>query len=116
MEKVYPAFDVLTLSSAFGEGFPNVLIEAMACGVPCVTTDVGDSRVIVGDGGFVVPPGDAAALAKSWMHVLGADLVGLAQRARTRAIEHYSIDRICGLYAASYEEMAKQSPEARSRS
>jgi glycosyltransferase involved in cell wall biosynthesis len=115
MEKIYPAFDVLTLSSAFGEGFPNVLIEAMACGVPCVTTDVGDSRGIVRDSGLVVPPGNPAALAQSWTRVFDADLVGLAQRARTRAIKHYSIDRICTLYAASYEEMAKQSADAHSR-
>lgn len=61
IEKVYPALDILC-SSSFGEGFPNVIPEAMACGVPCVVTDVGDSKRIVGELGVVVAPNDSISL------------------------------------------------------
>ena len=64
IELIYPAFDVLTLCSIDGEGFPNVLCEAMACDVPCVATDVGDSAEIIGDCGLIVPRRDPQALAQ----------------------------------------------------
>lgn len=69
MSAVYNALDVLC-SSSYGEGFPNVVGEAMACGVPCVVTDAGDSAWIVGDVGIVVPPCDPAALAGGLRAVL----------------------------------------------
>jgi glycosyltransferase involved in cell wall biosynthesis len=59
---VLNGIDVLCLSSRT-EAFPLVLGEAMACGTPCVSTDVGDATVILGDEGIVVPPGNARALA-----------------------------------------------------
>lgn len=62
MPRLTAALDI-TVSSSHAEGFPNVIGEAMACGVPCVVTDVGDSGWLVGDTGRVVPPQQSKALA-----------------------------------------------------
>lgn len=56
MPSVYNALDIACSSSSYGEGFANVIGEAMACGVPCVVTNVGDSAEIVGNKGIVIPP------------------------------------------------------------
>ena len=57
--------DLVVLSSRYGEAFPNVLNEAMASEVPCVATNVGDSRIIVGDNGWIVPPSDPAGFSQA---------------------------------------------------
>lgn len=96
-----PGVDMVALSSAWGEGFPNILGEAMACGVPCVTTDVGDSAWVVGDAGMAVPPGNTAALATAI-----ADLAAMpsetrhavGSRGRARVTEHFEIDKIVKTY------------------
>ncbi|HVG01686.1 MAG TPA: glycosyltransferase [Nitrospira sp.] len=74
MKPVYNACDVVVSSSVWGEGFPNVLAEAIACGVPCVATDVGDSSLLCAPMvGTLVPPGDPASMAKAIESVLDAD-------------------------------------------
>ncbi|MBI4694014.1 MAG: glycosyltransferase [Gammaproteobacteria bacterium] len=94
---VFDALDVCTSASTFGEGFPNVVGEAMACGVPCVVSDVGDSAFIVGDTGLVVAPGDAAALAAAWTTLLGESAAARRRRgeqARERIVANFALDRL----------------------
>jgi glycosyltransferase involved in cell wall biosynthesis len=93
MTAVYNAMDIVTSSSSFGEGFPNVIGEAMACGVPCVVTDIGDSAIIVGETGIVVPPEDPQALADGWRSMLkrlNDKSYSIKEMARARIVSHYS--------------------------
>lgn len=95
-------------SSSWGEGFPNVIGEAMACGVPCVVTDVGDSSWIVGNTGLVVPPRDPGALSDAWAKLIemGAERrVNLGQKARQRLIKHFSLPRIVYQYEKVWRNM-----------
>jgi glycosyltransferase involved in cell wall biosynthesis len=108
IEALYPAFDIVTLSSAFGEGFPNVLGEAMACGVPCVATDIGDAAAIIGDCGIVVPARNPEALAAGWQRVMGLGAEGheaLGARARARIVEHYDLAAVLARFEVLYEEV-----------
>jgi glycosyltransferase involved in cell wall biosynthesis len=109
LDAVYPAADIATLSSAFGEGFPNVLAEAMCCGIPCVATDIGDSAEIIGATGVVVPPSDPAALASGWEKLAALDADErrkLGAAARARIVEQYDLATIIARYEALYEEIA----------
>lgn len=110
-----PGFDLLALSSAWGEGFPNVLGEAMACAVPCVATDVGDSGWIVGDTGIVVPPRDSEALATGLARLIEIGAEGradLGATARARIVEHFSLAEIVRRYDALYDSLLGPHPPA----
>jgi glycosyltransferase involved in cell wall biosynthesis len=105
MPAVTAALDIAASSSAYGEAFPNAIGEAMACGVPCVVTDVGDSARIVGDTACVVPPRNASALSDAWRAVFtlsAAQRSELGRRARRRVSERFSIESIAREYEDTY--------------
>lgn len=107
--RVLQAFDVAALSSAFGEGFPNFIGEAMSCAIPCVVTDVGDSAAIVGDTGQVVPPADPAVLAAAWATLADADpsaRKALGEAARKRIVDHYALPAIVRQFEDLYAAVA----------
>lgn len=108
---IMAALDIASSSSSFGEGFPNVIGEAMACGVPCVVTDVGDSAQIVGETGIVVPPRDAVALAHGWKQLLqiGQEKrARLGASARERIAQLFSLEAVVAKYQALYEKLAAE--------
>lgn len=94
---MYNSIDIFVSCSLYGEGFPNVVGEAMACGLPCIVTDVGDSREVVGDTGWLVPPGDTEALVRALRDALtrpSEDLWRLGSYARERIVEEFSQPRM----------------------
>ncbi len=93
MPAVYNSMDI-AVSSSYGEGLPNVVCEAMASGLPCVVTDVGDSAYVVGDTGIVVPPGDPDALAAGIRKLLDSDLTAMGLKARQRIVENFSMEQL----------------------
>lgn len=105
-EELYPALDLLVLSSSYGEGWPNVLGEAMACGVVCVATDIGESRYIVGDTGAIVPPQNPQALANACEELLRRErsvLHNLGKQARERVFENFDIHAIFRKHVAIWD-------------
>jgi glycosyltransferase involved in cell wall biosynthesis len=92
MPAVNNALDIC-VSSSYSEGFPNVIGEAMACGIPCVVTDAGDSAWIVGDSSLIVPPKHPEAL-KSAIHSLIENLGTnnyTQENIRQRIIDNFSV-------------------------
>lgn len=106
--RIMPGFDIM-LSSSSAEAFPNVIGEAMACGVPTVTTDAGDCGAVLGDSARVVAIGDSAALARTALALIS---LGHEQRAeigardRARVVANYSIEKIAAEYAALWRREA----------
>jgi glycosyltransferase involved in cell wall biosynthesis len=112
MARLFAAMDIATTASLCGEAFPIVIGEAMACEIPCVVTDVGDSALIVGNTGKVVAPGDATGLAQTWRELLeGGPEVrrGLGTAARRRVEQNFALPAIVNRYQALYERVVSQS-------
>ena len=105
------AMDVFGLSSRT-EGFPNVVGEAMAMGVPCVVTDVGDAAMLVADTGVVVPKEDSSALALGLGQLLTLDadvLHAQGQMARQRIVAEFTMMRARDRFEAVYQRVANES-------
>jgi len=110
MPRVTAALDIAT-SSSCAESFPNVIGEAMSCGVPCVVTDVSDLLWIVGETGRVVAPRNAQALAKAMEELVELGPEGrkqLGRSARERVLKHFPLKNIDSLYEALYEDVLGQ--------
>lgn len=106
---VMTAFDVAVLSSATGEAFPNVVGEAMACGVPCVVTRVGDSAEIIGDTGIAVPTESPMELAEGCEKILSQSVderKELGRKARERVERLYSLEATGEKYLNVYETVS----------
>jgi glycosyltransferase involved in cell wall biosynthesis len=109
--RLLAALDLSVTSSAYGEAFPLVIGESMSSGVPCVATDVGDSAVIIGDTGQVVPPRNARALADAISAVLALGRVeraSLGRSARERVKARYSLPAVASRYQSLYDEIYSQ--------
>ncbi len=109
MSEIYPVFDVLTLTS-LSEAYPMVLIEAMASGVPCATTDVGDAQAMVGETGRIFPRRDPDALAGVWSEFLRlgeGEWNELRAGVRNRAVADFSVQTCVGRYEALYRELVQ---------
>jgi glycosyltransferase involved in cell wall biosynthesis len=108
MPAVFAAGDIVVSSSAFGEGFSNVIAEGMAAGLPAVVTDVGDARRIVGDTGLVCSPRDPVQLADAIAQMISeppAKRNAQGEAARRRIVEAFSLEREILAYAEAYRSV-----------
>jgi glycosyltransferase involved in cell wall biosynthesis len=107
--RIHASLDIAA-SSSISEAFPLTIGESMACGVPCVATDVGDSAFIIGDTGRTVAARDSAALAAAWGELLSMGEQGrrdLGALARKRVQELFDLDSVTRRYEALYQEVAQ---------
>lgn len=110
IESVMSGLDCLVLTST-SEGFPNVIGEAMASGVPCVSTDAGDARIIIGDTGYIVSVGDFKGVANGIQELAAnsqKDRSELAVLCRKRIAENFHIEKTIDKYAGLYKRINEQ--------
>ena len=104
------ALDLHVLSSSYGEGFPNVIAEAMACGAPCIATDVGDSKIIVGKYGAIVETNNSNDLSKAIIESL--DLMSnkdkwedLRQLSQDHIVRNFDVQRMLLKYTDVWKDV-----------
>ena len=109
---VMNGLDIFVQSSSYGEGFPNVVAEAMACGTPCIVTNVGDAAFIVDKTGWIVPPNNSLKLAKA----IEQSLIELRKKnwnkrrhkARLNIKEKFEIDKMINSYNKVWNEVNRR--------
>ena len=108
MPAFYQSIDAFLMTS-ITEGFPNVLVEAMASGLPCISTDVGDASYIVQELGSIVPPRDSDALAQAILKYLQLNIAekqNLKQATRQRVEQYFSIETVSQQYMQVWSQQA----------
>ena len=108
MPAFYQSMDAFLMTS-ITEGFPNVLVEAMASGLPCISTDVGDAKYIVQDLGWIVPPRNAQALADAilaYTKKSEADKQAFKKATRERIEQNFSIATVSRQYMQVWSQQA----------
>lgn len=107
MAALFNALDMYVLSSK-SESFPNVLGEASACGVPCITTDVGDASRIVSDFGRVVPPGDLSELIAALHAMLSLpndERIRIGLGGRQHIVDNFGLSMVADIYTKLYDDV-----------
>lgn len=103
------ALDILVSSSAEGEGFGNVIGEAMSCNTPCIVTDVGDSAWIVGDSRLVVPPQNPEELARGINRLIELQARGCSLNSRQKIVERFSLQQLAVNSKKAFLELLESS-------
>ncbi len=110
VERLYPALDVFCLCSQAVEGFPNVVGEAMSCGVPCVVTRVGDAADVAGETGIAVPPRDVSELVAALNETIAKldhEKVTMREACRARIEREFAIEKVIAEYERFYAERGR---------
>jgi glycosyltransferase involved in cell wall biosynthesis len=120
ISEITPGLDIFALSSGWGEAFSLAISEAMACGVPSVTTDVGDCGMLINDPQLIVPPKKPEALAAALERLVKMnpeERQALGMSARTRVLENFSLanytSRHVELYSKALEKRHMRKGRAR---
>ncbi len=103
-------------STSIAEAFPSVIGEAMACEVPCVVTDVGDSALIVGETGLIVPHSNPDRAARAWLEVLAlspAERSALGAAARRRVADKFELESLVSKQEKIYRRLADAAADPR---
>lgn len=110
LSRWYSAMDIHCLSSRFGEGFPNVVGEAMACGTLCVVTDCGDAAWIVNNAALCAPTSDPIALGTCLLTAIASNPAQQATAVRQRAINEFSIEALVSNTENNLNRILVQTP------
>jgi glycosyltransferase involved in cell wall biosynthesis len=119
VNNIMSAFDALVMSSAYGEAFPNVVAEALACAIPAVVTDVGDASDIVGPHGWTVPKRDptalGAAMQQAVVAIRNAGRSSIGAECRAYALERFSMQAMVRQYVHTWRQAADETAHHRAR-